>query len=74
MLATIEQALTSIQCEPDFEQAAKTLLKLKCWLYKTEVVVELKQEAFNLEVSEKIHGARVMTGWCDLDKLWISHI
>lgn len=75
MLANIEQALISIQCEPDFEQAAKTLLKLKCWLYKTEVVVELKQEAFNLEVSEKIHGARVNGfGWCDLDKLWISHI
>ncbi|CAH7067484.1 Oligopeptide ABC transporter, periplasmic oligopeptide-binding protein oppA (TC 3.A.1.5.1) [Vibrio chagasii] len=75
MLNTIEQALTSIRHEPNLKPAINRLLELRHWLNEAGVVVELKQEAFNLEVSEKIRGARVNGfGWCDLDKLWVSHI
>ncbi|MGF1881316.1 SgrR family transcriptional regulator [Vibrio splendidus] len=75
MLEKIEQGLTSITNQPNFELAMNTLLELKHWLNDSGVLVELKQEAFNLEVSEKIHGAQVNGfGWCDLDKLWINHL
>ncbi|MEZ9745159.1 SgrR family transcriptional regulator [Vibrio splendidus] len=75
MLKTIEQGLASITSQPNFELAMNTLLELKHWLNDSGVVVELKQEAFNLEVSEKIHGAQVNGfGWCELDQLWISHL
>lgn len=74
VLETIEQGLASIRNQPNFELAMNTLLALKHWLNDSEVVVELKQEAFNLQVSEKIHGAQVNGfGWCELDQLWISH-
>ncbi|MEZ9319670.1 SgrR family transcriptional regulator [Vibrio sp. 10N.286.51.E5] len=75
MLETIEQGLASITNQPDFELAMNALLVLRHWLHESGVVTELKQEAFNLEVSEKIHGAQVNGfGWCELDKLWISHL
>ncbi|WP_059017736.1 SgrR family transcriptional regulator [Vibrio coralliirubri] len=75
MLEKIEQGLASITNQPNFELAMNALLELKHWLNDSGVVVELKQEAFNLEVSEKIHGAQVNGfGWCELDKLWISHL
>ncbi|MEZ8253871.1 SgrR family transcriptional regulator [Vibrio splendidus] len=75
MLEKIEQGLASIRNQPNFKLAMNTLLELKHWLNDSGVVVELKQEAFNLEVSEKIHGAQVNGfGWCELDKLWISHL
>ncbi|MEZ9860970.1 SgrR family transcriptional regulator [Vibrio splendidus] len=75
MLERIEQGLASIRNQPNVELAMNTLLELKHWLNDSGVVVELKQEAFNLEVSEKIHGAQVNGfGWCELDKLWISHL
>ncbi|UQV24393.1 SgrR family transcriptional regulator [Vibrio sp. J383] len=75
MLETIEQGLASIRNQPNFELAANTLLKLRDWLNDSEVVVELKQEVFNLQVSEKIHGAQVNGfGWCELDQLWINHL
>jgi MarR-like DNA-binding transcriptional regulator SgrR of sgrS sRNA len=75
MLETIEQYLASIRSQPNFELAMNALLALKHWLNNSGVVVELKQEAFNLEVSEKIHGAQVNGfGWCDLDQLWINHL
>lgn len=74
MIDRIEQGLTSITNQPNFELAMNALLELKHWLNDSGVVVELKQEAFNLEVSEKIHGAQVNGfGWCELDQLWISH-
>ncbi|MDH6015625.1 SgrR family transcriptional regulator [Vibrio splendidus] len=75
MLEKIEQGSASIRNQPNFKLAMNTLLELKHWLNDSGVVVELKQEAFNLEVSEKIHGAQVNGfGWCELDKLWISHL
>lgn len=75
MIDRIEQGLTSITNQPNFELAMNALLELKHWLNDSGVVVELKQEAFNLEVSEKIHGAQVNGfGWCELDQLWISHL
>ncbi|PTQ00759.1 SgrR family transcriptional regulator [Vibrio splendidus] len=75
MLEKIEQGLASIRNQPNVKLAINTLLELKHWLNDSGVVVELKQEAFNLEVSEKIHGAQVNGfGWCDLDKLWINHL
>ncbi|MEZ8206729.1 SgrR family transcriptional regulator [Vibrio splendidus] len=75
MLEKIEQGLASIRNQPNFKLAMNTLLELKHWLNDSGVVVELKQEAFNLEVSEKIHGAQVNGfGWCELDQLWISHL
>ncbi len=76
MLETIEHGLTSITNQPDFfELAMNALLALRHWLHESGVVTELKQEAFNLEISEKIHGAQVNGfGWCELDKLWISHL
>ena len=75
MLEKIEQGLASIRNQPNVELAMNALLELKHWLNDSGVVVELKQEAFNLEVSEKIHGAQVNGfGWCELDKLWISHL
>ncbi|ARP39750.1 SgrR family transcriptional regulator [Vibrio syngnathi] len=75
MLETIEQYLASIRSQPNFELAMNALLALKHWLNNSGVVVELKQEAFNLEVSEKIHGAQVNGfGWCELDQLWINHL
>ncbi|OEE62657.1 SgrR family transcriptional regulator [Vibrio splendidus] len=75
MLEKIEQGLASIRNQPNVELAMNALLELKHWLNDSGVVVELKQEAFNLEVSEKIHGAQVDGfGWCELDKLWISHL
>ncbi len=74
MLETIEQGLASIRNQPNFELATNALLKLRDWLNDSEVVVELKQEVFNLQVSERIHGAQVNGfGWCELDQLWISH-
>ncbi len=75
MLEKIEQGLASIRNQPNVELAMNALLELKHWLNDSGVVVELKQEAFNLEVSEKIHGAQVNGfGWCELDKLWINHL
>ncbi|WP_146491100.1 SgrR family transcriptional regulator [Vibrio sp. T20] len=75
MLKTIEQGLASITNQPNFELAMNALLMLRLWLNDSGIVVEIKQEAFNLEVSEKIHGAQVNGfGWCELDKLWISHL
>ncbi|KAA8681279.1 SgrR family transcriptional regulator [Vibrio gigantis] len=75
MLETIEQGLASIRNQPNFELAMNALLILRLWLNDSGIVVELKQETFNLEVSEKIHGAQVNGfGWCELDKLWISHL
>ena len=75
MLKTIEQGLASITNQPNFELAMNALLMLRLWLNDSGIVVELKQERFNLEVSEKIHGAQVNGfGWCELDKLWISHL
>ena len=75
ILEKIEQGLASITNQPNFELAMNSLLALRYWLNNSEIVVELKQEAFNLEVSEKIHGAQVNGfGWCKLDKLWISHL
>ncbi|MFA0095960.1 SgrR family transcriptional regulator [Vibrio splendidus] len=75
MPKTVEQGLASIRNQPNFELAMNALLELKHWFNDSGVVVELKQEAFNLEVSEKIHGAQVNGfGWCELDKLWISHL
>lgn len=75
MLETIQQGLTSIRNQPNFELAMNALLALKHWLHESGIVVELKQEAFNLEVSEKIHDAQVNGfGWCDLDQLWINHL
>ncbi|PHX08016.1 SgrR family transcriptional regulator [Vibrio splendidus] len=75
MPKTVEQGLASIRNQPNVELAMNALLELKHWLNDSGVVVELKQEAFNLEVSEKIHGAQVNGfGWCELDKLWISHL
>ncbi|MEZ8188660.1 SgrR family transcriptional regulator [Vibrio sp. 1F279] len=75
MLETIEQGLASIRSQPNFELAMNALLALKHWLNDSGVVIELKQKAFNLEVSEKIHGAQVNGfGWCDLDQLWINHL
>ncbi|PTP12600.1 peptide ABC transporter substrate-binding protein [Vibrio sp. 10N.286.51.C3] len=75
MLNRIEQGIASIRREPNLDLAMNKLLELRHWLDETGIVVELKQEAFNLEVSEKIHGAQVNGfGWCELDKLWISHL
>ncbi|MFM2643382.1 SgrR family transcriptional regulator [Vibrio chagasii] len=75
MLNTIEQALTSIRHERNLKPAINRLLELRHWLNEAGVVVELKQETFNLEVSEKIQGAQVNGfGWCNLEKLWINHI
>ena len=75
MLEKIQQGLAAIRNQPNFELAMNALLALRHWLHETGIVVELKQEAFNLEVSEKIHGAQVNGfGWCELDKLWISHL
>jgi len=75
MLETIEQGLASIRHEPNSELAMNELLALRHWLNDSGIVVELKQEGFNLKVSEKIHGAQVNGfGWCELDKLWISHL
>ncbi|OOE36998.1 peptide ABC transporter substrate-binding protein [Salinivibrio kushneri] len=75
MLDIIEQSLASIRQEPNFELATDELLALRDWLNDSGIVVELKQEVFNLHVSEKIHGAEVNGfGWCDLDKLWINHL
>jgi MarR-like DNA-binding transcriptional regulator SgrR of sgrS sRNA len=75
MLDIIEQSLASIRQEPNSELAMNALLALRYWLNDSGIVVELKQEVFNLNVSEKIHGAEVNGfGWCDLDKLWISHL
>lgn len=75
MLTTIEQGISSIRHEPDLVLAMNKLLELRHWLDETGIVVELKQEAFNLEVSEKIQAAQVNGfGWCDLEKVWISHI
>ncbi|PMG36963.1 peptide ABC transporter substrate-binding protein [Vibrio splendidus] len=74
-LKIITQELALIRNQPNFELAMDALLELKHWLNETGIVVELKQEAFNLEVSEKIHDAQVNGfGWCELDKLWIGHI
>lgn len=74
-LNTIEQRITSIRREPDIVLAMNRLLELRHWLDENGIVVEIKQEAFNLEVSEKIQGAQVNGfGWCDLEKVWISHI
>ncbi|CAK2020966.1 putative ABC-type transport system, periplasmic component [Vibrio crassostreae] len=75
MLNRIEQGIASIRREPNLDLAMNKLLELRHWLDETGIVVELKQEAFNLEVSEKIHGVQVNGfGWCELDKLWISHL
>ncbi|CAK3878725.1 SgrR family transcriptional regulator [Vibrio crassostreae] len=75
MLNRIEQGIASIRREPNLDLAMNKLLELRHWLDETGIVVELKQEAFNLEVSEKIHGAQVNGfGWCELDKLWIRHL
>ncbi|PML46719.1 peptide ABC transporter substrate-binding protein [Vibrio tasmaniensis] len=75
MLEKIEQGLASIRNQPNVELAMNALLELKHWLNDSGVVVELKQEAFNLEVSEKIHSAQVNGfGWCELDQLWINHL
>ncbi|MBE8565053.1 SgrR family transcriptional regulator [Vibrio sp. OPT20] len=75
MLEKIEHGLASVTNQPNVELAMNELLALRHWLHDSGVVVELKQEAFNLEVSEKIHGAQVNGfGWCELDKLWISHL
>ncbi|MEZ9546300.1 peptide ABC transporter substrate-binding protein [Vibrio sp. 10N.286.55.E10] len=75
MLNRIEQGIASIRREPNLDLTMNKLLELRHWLDETGIVVELKQEAFNLEVSEKIHGAQVNGfGWCELDKLWISHL
>ncbi|KPL97848.1 SgrR family transcriptional regulator [Vibrio splendidus] len=75
MLEKIEQGLASIRNQPNVKLAMNTLLELKHWLNDSGVVIELKQEAFNLEVSEKIHGAQVNGfGWCELDQLWINHL
>ncbi|UOE81528.1 SgrR family transcriptional regulator [Vibrio splendidus] len=75
MLEKIEQGLASIRNQPNVELAMNALLELKHWLNESGVVVELKQEAFNLEISEKIHGAQVNGfGWCELDQLWINHL
>ncbi|MEZ9519203.1 SgrR family transcriptional regulator [Vibrio splendidus] len=75
MLETIKQGLVSITNQPNVELAMNALLALRHWLHESGVVTELKQEAFNLEVSEKIHGAQVNGfGWCELDQLWISHL
>ncbi|MFA0498379.1 SgrR family transcriptional regulator, partial [Vibrio sp. 10N.222.46.A1] len=73
MLEKIQQGLAEIRNQPNFELAMNALLAFKHWLNATGNVVELKQEAFNLEVSEKIHGAQVNGfGWCELDQLWIN--
>ncbi|MEZ9437586.1 SgrR family transcriptional regulator [Vibrio atlanticus] len=75
MLNTIEQGLASIRSQPNFELAMNALLALKHWLNHSGVVIELKQEVFNLEISEKIHSAQVNGfGWCELDQLWINHL
>ncbi|EAQ55735.1 MULTISPECIES: SgrR family transcriptional regulator [Vibrio] len=75
MLEKIQQGLAEIRNQPNFELAMNALLAFKHWLNATGNVVELKQEAFNLEVSEKIHGAQVNGfGWCELDQLWINHL
>ncbi|WP_135442165.1 SgrR family transcriptional regulator [Vibrio tasmaniensis] len=75
MLNTIEQGLASIRSQPNVELAMNALLALKHWLNDSGVVIELKQEVFNLEISEKIHSAQVNGfGWCDLDQLWINHL
>ncbi|MEZ8044653.1 SgrR family transcriptional regulator [Vibrio sp. 10N.237.312.C02] len=75
MLETIEQGLASIKSQPNFELAMNALLVLRHWLHDSGVVIELKQEVFNLEISEKIHSAQVNGfGWCELDQLWINHL
>ncbi|WKY60112.1 SgrR family transcriptional regulator [Vibrio sp. SNU_ST1] len=75
MLKKIEQGLASIRNQPNFELAMNALLALRHCLNDSGVMVELKHEAFNLEVSEKIHGAQVNGfGWCELDELWTNHL
>ncbi|MEZ9071067.1 SgrR family transcriptional regulator [Vibrio splendidus] len=75
MFENLSESLASIRREPNIKLATSKLLAMRHWLNEAEIVVELKQESFNLEVSEKIHGAQVNGfGWCELDKLWVSHL
>ncbi|WP_260262075.1 SgrR family transcriptional regulator [Vibrio intestinalis] len=75
ILETVEQSLYSIKNEPNFDLAMNALLALKHWLNDAGIVVVLKQEAFYLEISEKINRAQLNGfGWCELDQLWSDHL
>ena len=73
ILRTIESSLVRIRSERDFSKAETRLAELRRWLCEQGVITELKQEAFTLDVSERIKGVQVNGyGWCELNKIWIS--
>jgi len=73
ILQFLNSSLTSIRQEKDFNKAADSLVALLSWLSKKNVVKELKNEPFALELSEQINGAEVNGyGWSELNKIWIS--
>lgn len=72
ILKTIDSSLVRIRSERDLIKADTLLAELRCWLYEQGVITELKQEAFSLDVSEKIKGVQINGyGWCELNKIWI---
>ncbi|QFI38084.1 peptide ABC transporter substrate-binding protein [Moritella marina ATCC 15381] len=71
ILNFLGSSITSIRHERDFNKATDSLAALLSWLGEENVVKELKNEPFLLELSEKINGAEVNGyGWCELKRLW----
>lgn len=73
MLVAIQSRLEAIRSEPDVEKSLSLLNELRTWLHEQQIMTELKQENFRLEVSERLKGSVVDGfGWCQLNELWIN--
>jgi MarR-like DNA-binding transcriptional regulator SgrR of sgrS sRNA len=73
MFVTIQSRLEAIRSEPDVEKSLSQLNEFRTWLNEQQIMTELKQENFRLEVSERIKGSDVDGfGWCQLSELWIN--
>ncbi|MDP2573477.1 SgrR family transcriptional regulator [Vibrio penaeicida] len=67
--------IKGIRSRTNHADALEGLEALKAKAKALGMVVELKQESFNLAVSKKIENARVNGfGWCELGDIWISDL
>lgn len=73
MFVTIQSRLEAIRSEPDIGKSLSQLNEFRTWLNEQQIMTELKQENFRLEVSERIKGSAVDGfGWCQLSQLRIK--